>query len=103
MTMPYVYNYVIYHIYAHITHIIAYAITTSLMYITHLMHTYNTQTLARRQAQHGFVLHSLPVHNQEISILRSEFLKMFQKVMHNQISVTSAIFESRKLRISITQ
>ena len=30
------------HIYAHIANIIAYAITTSLMYITHLMHTYNT-------------------------------------------------------------
>ena len=54
----------------------------------HKQHTYtHTQALARRQTQNGFVLVSLTVPDRETSILRSEFVKMFQKVTHPQTRV----------------
>ena len=81
--MPHVYNYTMY--------ICDHIITT---YVHYILDTYiqHTQTLARRQALHGFALGSLPARDQETSILHSEFVKMFQKVIHHQTRVTSVIF-----------
>ena len=56
----------------------------------HKQHTYtHTQALARRQAQNSLVLISLPVRDQRTSILRGEFVKMFQKVTFRQNRVIS--------------
>ena len=56
----------------------------------HKQHTYtHTQALARRQTQNSLVMISLPVRDQETSILRGELFKMFQKVIHHQTRVTS--------------
>ena len=58
--------------------------------VAHRQYTYtHTQALTRRQTQNDFVLISLPVRDQETSILRGEFVKMFQEVIHHQTSVTS--------------
>ena len=50
-----------------------------MVHYPHKQHTYtHTKALACRQTQNGYVLISLPVRDQETSILHGEFVKMFQ-------------------------
>ena len=57
--------------------------------VSHINYTHTrTQTLACRQTQNSLLVICLPVRDQKTSILRCEFVKMFQEVLHHHTRVS---------------